>query len=140
MKKTLPWVIHAIGGNEPCEECGVVEQKAGYEQLVFHTHGIAPFNNGLELELKLHLHPQEGMNILNAIGIRLQDGELELQDGMIDDTTFTAPVLYKIVSPPVDGDVQPIMRVVLSDAQGKFPGDEGCAKGYNEQLDIVRRY
>ena len=77
-----------------------------------------------------------GMMILNTVVLKcIEKGEKLKADTMLEEV-FTVPI--KVVKanpihPRFEG--QEVYRIVVPDADGKFPGDEGCADGYDAQLD-----
>ena len=132
----VDWQIIAV--SERCEKC--TDDVAADSELAFYTMGLAQYNKGLELELNLSINPRIAMNILNLIGIALKYNDFTITDGLIDNTLFTAPLLFKKVSPGIDTPDKEIMRVVLSDVNGRFPDDPLCDEGFRNQLRIFKRY
>lgn len=100
--------------------------------MVYHTHGLAQYNNGLELELNAGLSMKDAGTILNTIGFALAEGRVELHDGMYEGTLFTMPLHYMAVK-SIDNDGT-ILRVVLPDVNGKFPWGAGCDSLFATQV------
>lgn len=138
----VDWSIHMVSNYCECSSCKCKDEPKNidYEDFVFHTHGLAAYNNGLELELNLNMNPQQAMQIINIIGIAIKRQDIVICDGLIDNTLFTAPVLFKKISPSIDGDFKQVYRIVLSDPNYKFPMDEGCCEDFKYQLKIYTRH
>ena len=132
----VDWQIIAV--SERCEKC--TDDVAAGSELAFYTTGLAQYNKGLELELNLPIDPKAAMNILNVIGIALKYNGFTITDGLIDNTLFTAPLLFKKISPGIDTPDKEIMRVVLCDENKRFPDDPECDEKYCKQMRIFRRY
>lgn len=139
-KKAPDWIIHCIGGECTCDKCGERNDEAGFDGIVYHTHGLAQYNNGLELELNLDIAPNSGSMILNTIGFALRDDNFIIKDGAVDNTLFSMPIRFNKFQGSIDGDFDEVMRVVLCDKNGFFPDDERCDLGYKEQMCFYKRH
>lgn len=139
MMNECTWIIHAVSNYCECDNCKDVDA-AEYDDVVFHTHGVAEFNNGLELELNMSLNPIIAAQIINYIAYSIKKEKVVVKDGLIDNSLFEYPVMFKKISPSVDGDFKEIMRIVLCDPQRNFPTDDNCEAAYRHQLSNYRRY
>ena len=110
------WEIHAIFDDEGGP--------------TYHTHGMKARAAGQELELNLPL--DGGDDLLNRLGLAIANGDLPAEE-LIDTSLFDTPVM--LVRRPYGVAIRSdVLRLVLPDDEGHFPGDPGCDPMYENQL------
>lgn len=119
-KDRVDWNIHCIHG-----EKGFTYQSVGAEKYC-----------GLEIELNLSVQAKMGMMILNTVVFKcIEKGEVLKENSALEEV-FTVPIKVVKMNPIHPGfDGQKVYRIIVPDVNGKFPGDDGCAKEYDSQLD-----
>ena len=127
----VTWVIHGVfdtedylkeRGNENCEY-----------MCNFHTHGLNEYNDQRELCIVLNLPQSVAAGLLNAMGLRVAEGE----------TVFTEGIRNDILSNEMDVqllsfDNDPTLYVILPDANGKLPSDPDCKEPYKFQYEYAK--
>lgn len=128
MKEKIDWIITLSCNGVPCEECGKTESLfiSGYCDA--QTVGMYKYSHP-EFQLVLHMDHKMILYTLNSLGLRVQSGKT-FKDGDIIDDLFDG-YLAKIKE-FIDGE-RKILRVLIPDANHKFPEDEGCQLEYTYQ-------
>lgn len=120
--KDVDWIIHGVFDNEDVDK------------FAFHTHGLDKYSNGYELELKLRVDNKAAMDIINIIGYHIKNG-MEIVENKAYKDIFSAD-FYLIKTNPVfpHEDNEEVYRIVLPDSNLLFPWNEGCGKGFCDQI------
>lgn len=119
MNEQRDWMVHCVIENG----------------LSFHTHDAERYC-GWELELNLSLRQEQGTLLLNTVVDYCKDKCIDLKDGMELTGVFSVPVRLVEMSP-----VNPhrmgerVLRMIVPDANGKFPQDVGCDPAYKNQIN-----
>lgn len=129
MKKKMDWVIHMVGNGIVCSDCGKVESSFPEYIGNFHTHGLDKYGHQ-ELQLVIHMTPENIGYVLNTLGLRIQAGE-KFEAGQLAEGIFLdCPVrLDEFVETG-----RKALRVIIPDEKNRFPEDPACSYPYNYQL------
>lgn len=126
MKKP-DWIIHLV----------CIESPAGF--IDAHTHGMREKYNHLEFQMVLPVSPETIGKILNLLGDRVRNGDCFHDGEMVSDILVGYDVkLRKMVE-----NGEELLRVMLPDEKGRFPGDVGCEPMFSVQdrpLAELKRY
>lgn len=126
--KTIDWIIHLVANGVRCSFCGETEKGFLPNMCDAHTHGMDKYGHQ-EFQIVLMIGPELICYILNELGLRVQAGE-RFQDG---DAVSEIIKDYDVHLKEVAVDGKKLLRVVLPDAQNRFPEDAQCAEYYNLQ-------
>lgn len=109
----IGWVVHAIT-DEPTA----------------HTHGLDETYNHPDFEVRLAIGPRERYNLLRTLAEAVKQGQVFRAGGEIS-TLFLSPVRFV----ERQESRRTVLRAIFPDAEGRWPGEIGCHRGFNEQLD-----
>ena len=132
-KEFVDWIIHYVANGAACQKCEKKENTFLHYICNAHTHGLNKYNHP-EFQLVLDMGMEEGMRILNTLGLRVKAGE-----------RFKAGDLVKGIY--VDCDVRleefndvnkKVLRVIIPDKNNYFPEDERCIDVYLLQLSELK--
>lgn len=110
------WTVRAVFGDEGGPS--------------YHTAGMKPYTGGQELELNLPL--DDGSDFLNVLGLAIANGDLPAEE-LLDTSLFGMPVML-VDRPYGVAATDSMLRLILPDEAGRFPGDAGCDPMYANQL------
>lgn len=128
MKKKIDWLITLEGNGVPCSVCGKIENHFIRGYCNAQTVGMNKYGHP-EFQLVLHMDHEMIMYTLNTLGRMVQSGRV-FKDGDIVEELFDG---YKaLIREFVDGEKK-LLRVIIPDANHKFPEDEGCQLEYTYQ-------
>lgn len=96
-----------------------------------HTHGLKENFNHTDLEIVLPIDPQLAGSLLHGMVSLIKKGE-SFENILISDKVIENFDVQLVET--MEGD-RKVIRVVLPDANGKFPKDKDCAEIYKNQLD-----
>lgn len=96
-----------------------------------HTHGLKENFNHTDLEIVLPIDPQLAGSLLHGMVEQIKKGE-SFENILISDKVIENFDVQLVET--MEGD-RKVIRVVLPDANGKFPKDKDCAEIYKNQLD-----
>ena len=134
--KQIDWIIHLVANGVACADCGKTEDGFLPYMCDAHTHGLDKYGH-LEFQCVLNIGQSMIMYILNSLGLRVQSGE-KFKSG---DSVSEIIKDYDIRLKEVESDGKKLLRVILPDANNKFPDDEGCEPIYSLQgLPIEELY
>lgn len=129
MNKTVDWIIHYVQ-NRGCECCGKAEHRFRDYACNAHTHGLNNYDNHPDLQLVLDYGQQEICRVLNTLGLMIQSGRRfsagELVEGIYEDC------LVRLDEFEETG--RKVLRVIIPDANNKFPEEADCMEDYKIQL------
>lgn len=94
-----------------------------------HTHGLEENYGHPDFQVWLPVSPRQRYQLLAALATAVKAGQ-RFGAGEEDTTVFSVPVRF--VERTESG--RRVLRAVFPDAQGRFPGEPGCAPGFAEQL------
>lgn len=99
----------------------------------YHTHGLNEYNNQRELCLVLALPAKQAKGLLNNMSMRVAKNE----------TVFTEGIRTDILSNNMDVqllsfDDDPVLYVILPDANGKLPMDDDCEEPFKYQYEYAK--
>lgn len=126
--KAIDWIIHLVANGVCCGECGEVENGFLPNMCDAHTHGMDKYGHQ-EFQMILMIGPELICYILNELGLRVQAGE-RFHDG---DAVSEIIKDYDVRLKEVEVEGKRLLRVVVPDAQNRFPDDPQCAEYYNQQ-------
>lgn len=132
------WIIHYVSNGHDCAccNCGCSERNPAYYELPgfanVHTHGLAKHGQR-ELCLPLNIGLKRAAGLLNSMGARVANKETVFTEGTRNDI-LTNHMNTRLVS--FDGD--PTLYLILPDASGRLPGDDGCEAPYAYQETYAR--
>lgn len=128
MDKKVDWLVFIIANGCQCEVCGETEYSFIDGFCNAHTYGM--FNYGHpEFQLVLHMEHKMILYTLNTLGLRVQAGRV-FKDGDVINDLFEG---YKARLKEFEYNGQKMLRVLIPDANHKFPDDEGCQLEYSYQ-------
>ena len=100
----------------------------------YHTHGFRETWQHEDLQIVFPLRPEVAHGIFWAFANRVRDGESFFADrdylGLLG-----GGMRVKLIN-RVEGD-RSVLRILLPDAQGLLPGEQGCDPTFNTQPDVV---
>lgn len=126
--KAIDWIIHLVANGVRCGECGETENGFLPNMCNAHTHGMDKYGHQ-EFQMVLMIGPELICYILNELGLRVQAGE-RFHDG---DAVSEIIKDYDVRLIEVEVEGKRLLRVVVPDAQNRFPEDPQCAEYYNQQ-------
>ena len=94
-----------------------------------HTHGLQETYGHPDIEVWLSAPARKRYELLATVAEAVKQGH-RYEAGKEYSHLFTVPVRF--VQKWEGG--RSVLRLVVPDPNGKFPGDPGCMPGYNEQL------
>lgn len=127
-KQKIDWIIHFVVNGAMCDCCGEVENSFPEYMCNAHTHGMEIYGH-LDFQIVLALDPQITGALLNDMGLRVQAGEKFKAGDVISDLISNYDV--KLVEAEETG--RTVLRILLPDKNGLFPGDDGCEYPYSQQ-------
>lgn len=115
------YVIHYVFPEEGSDEV----------LLDCHTHGLKENFNHIDLQIVLPIPTEVIGGIIHQMTESIKEGEsfenLVMSERVIRD--------YPVQLVKIDTGDREVLRIVLPDVNGKFPGDIGCQDVYKNQLD-----
>jgi hypothetical protein len=110
----------------------VFSKKDGWnEDCSIHTHGVLELYKHLDLEIKLPLPQNVAMGVLNGMVESIKKG-VSFENKLISDEVLKG---YDVQLVRVNDGSRELIRVIIPDENGKFPGDKDCKDVYKNQLD-----
>ena len=132
-KESVDWIIHYVANGAACQKCGKKENTFLHYICNAHTHGLNKYNHP-EFQLVLDMGMEEGMRILNTLGLRVKAGERfkagDFVKGIYEDCVVRLDEFN-------DGNKK-ILRVIIPDKNNYFPEDERCIDVYLLQLSELK--
>ena len=133
MNTRIDWIIHYVS-NSCCACCGKAEITFKQYLCNAHTHGLEKYGHP-EFQVVIDAGPKEVARLLNTMGLRVKDGEKfrpgDLVSGLYEDCQI-------LVYPEMEGNRE-LLRLVIPDAEKRFPSDTNCAYPYCSQLRPTSR-
>ncbi len=96
-----------------------------------HTHGLQENFNHPELEITLNLPADVSHNILTIIANNIKHGQKYNDGQKYHEIIENFPVSFHLTD-------NNILRIILPDPNGLFPGDKGCQKPFSLQKSQLR--
>lgn len=129
MENKPDWICHLVMYGK-CAISGEIETSPVNQYLCdCHTHGVTKYGD-YELQVVVKL-PREIIGyLLNTVGAMIRAGA-KLQDGDYIENLINDYSVLILKNADIDG--KGILRIVLPDAQGRFPKDTGCDLPYSLQ-------
>lgn len=129
MNKPLEWIIHYVQ-NGSCECCGKEEHSFIPFTCNAHTHGMERYDNHQDFQMVLDCGPEQICYILNSLGVMVQSGHRfsagDLVEGIFTDCSVRLDEFEETG--------RKVLRVVIPDANNKFPDEADCREEYKLQL------
>ena len=125
----VDWIIHLVANGVSCEDCGKTESGFLPYMCNAHTHGMYKYGHQ-EFQFVLNIGQSMIKYILNSLGLRVQRGEKFKSGDSVPEIIQNYDIRLKEAE--VDGEM--LLRVLIPDANGRFPGDAGCQEPYSQQL------
>lgn len=97
-----------------------------------HTHGLKENFGHMDLEIVLPINPNIANAVLHGMVECIKEGEC-YENKLISDKVIRDYEVQLIKVHDENG--RELLRVILPDANGKFPSDKDCADVYKNQLD-----
>lgn len=98
-----------------------------------HTHGLKENFNHTDLEIVLPISPQLAGSLLHGMVEQIKEGK-SFENKLISSEVIENFDVQLFRTTENDREV---IRVILPDANGKFPGDQDCSEVYKNQLDDI---
>jgi hypothetical protein len=127
MMKEHGWVVHYVFETEESPMDGLAN---------IHTHGLEQNFGHLDLQFVLPLHPNQIHPILSLIVHTIKEGNEYKEGIMYDEVLEGFPVAFQTFHEKN----RKVLRLLLPDANGKFPGEEGCDPMFARQLEEIKEY
>lgn len=123
------WICHLVMYGSCCDYGDSNVSPVNPYLCDCHTHGLEKYG-GKELQLVVKL-PQNMIGyLLNVVGAMVRAGA-ELKDGDYIDRLLEGCSVLIVKNEDSSG--KEILRIVVPDAKGRFPKDEGCEQPYSLQ-------
>lgn len=128
MKNRIDWIIH-LCTNGICDECGKKEKGFLPHTCNAHTHGMEKYCH-MDFQMVLLARPEEISRILNTFGLWVQSGRKFKAGDMVSDIYLDCDVRLD----EFEETGRKVLRVIIPDAENRFPEDEDCMEVYRLQL------
>ena len=99
-----------------------------------HTHGLKENFNHTDLEIVLPVAPNIAGSIFHGMVDLIKNGE-SFENKLVSDKVI---VNYDVQLVKVSDGKRELLRIVLPDEMGRFPGDKDCSDIYINQLDDLK--
>lgn len=135
MDKRITWKVLAFQMCDECREAGVKpdypEDQDAY--LLVHTDGFKDIGHP-EIATVLNMDPKITTMIFNHMGLEIVEGKRRFDvPGEYEEVVENG---YKVKIVKYDND--DMLYMFVPDKHGKFPGDQGCDKGFCSQEEYAR--
>ena len=126
----VTWIIHGVFDteshfNDKNIKCPYIGN--------FHTHGLNEYNNQRELCIVLALPREKATGLLNNMGLRVAENETVFTEGIRTDI-LNNNMNVQLLS----FDDDPVLYVILPDANGKLPMDSDCEEPFKYQYEYAK--
>lgn len=128
MNKIIDWIVLLECNGHKCDVCGEIEYNFTDGFCNAHTFGMYEYGHP-EFQLVLNMEYKMILYTLNTLGLRVQAGSV-FKDGDIIDDMFEG---YKVLLKELEENGKKFLRVIIPDANHKFPDDEDCQLEYSYQ-------
>lgn len=128
MSKKIDWIFHLVANGVHCQECGKAENPFPQYICNAHTHGMDKYSHP-EFQLVLYMPEATIGYVLNTMGLRVQAGERFKAGDLVEGIFLDCPVRLD----EFEENGRKLLRVIIPDAQNRFPEDPDCAYPYNFQ-------
>lgn len=128
MSVKIDWVIHYCA-NGACSECGEIETGFIPYTCNAHTHGMEKYGH-MDFQIVLQARPEEISRILNTFGLWVQSGRRFHAGDMVSDIYLDCDVRLD----EFEETDRKVLRVIIPDAENRFPEDENCMEVYRLQM------
>jgi len=95
----------------------------------YHTHGLMESFKHLDFQIVLRIKPEQANALIKLFVARVKSGEVfscgTNVSGIIDGEVVLIETLESN---------RPVLRIILPDENGLFPGEEGCEPEYDFQF------
>lgn len=112
------WVVHYVHATAPGEA------------FSYHTHGVLESFGHPDLEITLPLEPKMVHPIICDMVEQIKEGR-KFEAGNKYDKVLRGFMVKAIVA---SDEGRPLIRILLPDPKGRFPGDKKCDSTYEKQL------
>ena len=131
----IDWKIHLVANGVRCAVCGDIENGFLPGMCDAHTHGMEKYGHP-NFQIVLRMEDSTIMNLLNILGLRVQNGQRFQAGDVISDICEG----YDIRLASVEND-DDMLRVLIPDVNHLFPDDPDCLSPYNLQnLPVTQLY
>ena len=110
-------------------------EESDSELINCHTHGLKESFGHEELQVVLPINQRIVSGVIHSAVNLIRKGK-KFSDG---DRIGCVLEGYDVLIKRVLEDDRVVMRLILPDAVGKFPGDEGCGEYYRDQASFDTR-
>lgn len=119
----ITWVIHCVSDDT--------------KDMVFHTHGLTDFI-GAEIDLVIPIDIELAKELINGTAIKMINEELIIYDGIkLHDIIDRFPLMISLRHDIFEN--KSTWRIVIPDANGRFPDDDGCDEIFKKQFENIKR-
>ena len=112
--------VHCV--DEPSEEC-----------FNAHTHGFKESWGHTDFQIVLPISTNIIMGIMHTIASRIRDGEVLEAGTTVERIIKSLPVRLERAAESN----REVIRVILPDSAGRFPGDYGVDQAYDRQVYVL---
>ncbi len=128
MNKKIDWIVLLECNGHKCDVCDEIEYNFIDGFCNAHTYGMFKYGHS-EFQLVLNMEYKMILYTLNMLGLRVQAGKV-FKDGDIINDLFEG---YNALLKEFEENGKKFLRVIIPDANHKFPDDEGCQLEYSYQ-------
>lgn len=123
----IDWNIHLAANGVRCAVCGEIENGFLPGMCDAHTDGMEKYGHP-NFQIVLRMEDFKIMNLLNILGLRVQNGQRFKAGDVISDICEGYDI--RIAAVEDDGNM---LRVLIPDENNLFPDDPHCMSPYNLQ-------
>ena len=134
MSNVIDWAIHLVANGGPCAECGKAENSFIQHACNAHTHGMAKYGHQ-DFQMVIQTSPEDICYVLNALGMRVQNGEKFNAGDMVSGIFLDCDVRLDEFQ---ECD-RKVLRVIIPDGKNRFPEDPACDYPYSFQTWPLER-
>lgn len=127
-KNKIDWIITLEANDCSCRICGRKENKFIDGFCNAKTEGMYKYNHP-EFQLVICMEYKMILYTLNNLGLMVQSGR-KFKDGDLVDELFEG---YQVQLKEVKEDGEQLLRILIPDANHKFPNDSDCQQIYSYQ-------
>ncbi|MED3554125.1 DUF4262 domain-containing protein [Cytobacillus praedii] len=122
MMEKYGWLIHFVSETDLNEFNGLSN---------IHTHGLKENFNHSDFQVFLPVDPQTIHPILIMMVEQVKEGKV-FETGKKDSQVLQG---FDVIFKEFEEEDRTVMRLILPDPNGKFPGEEGCMAPYSRQFE-----
>jgi len=99
-----------------------------------HTHGLKESFNHMDLQLVIPINMQTASGLFHTVAKNIKKGKTYQAGKLYDDVIRNYFVKFENFTDKG----RPVLRMILPDEKGFFPGDRECSGIYRRQTEVLR--